>query len=115
MNNQLLQKSLEGTSLSELIRGICRRPNMYVGRVNFEMVAAFIEGYANSSEAKMQELLDFNQWIARKLEFSPNQPWWLGMEKKYSDVTEILEWLPKLFDEFLIGHETISSDRSKNA
>ncbi|MEU7278919.1 hypothetical protein AB0A69_09110 [Streptomyces sp. NPDC045431] len=56
-----------------------KRPGMFVGRVTFDAVVGFLNGYDTASEGA---LLDgFREWLATKLGYGWNLVYWLLAEK----------------------------------
>ncbi len=96
----------ENLRLARLIRAVCDKPRMYVGKETFWAAACFIEGFAHASESDRRLLMAFNRWVAARLGFPPNEVWIAGMENYYSDADELFRELPILFDEFLESGDT---------
>jgi hypothetical protein len=86
-------------NLLELITLISNKPTIF-GCSNFITVASFIEGYVFSKEVLSLELKEFRDWLSVKLDFSKNQAWFTGLERKYPDSEEALLQLLILFNEF---------------
>jgi len=90
-----------------LIRGACQRPQVYVGKQSFELVAAFLDGYDHAldhQQAKPRSwgLREFGYWLGPQLNHSTSLHWGQMMMKSYPDETEAFAQLPGLYEEFLL-------------
>ena len=94
------RSSGEHLDLRQLVTRLFPRPVMYVGSYNLEAIATFIEGFAFSKDVYRDEMRDFNNWLAKRLRFARNIPWWIGLKQRVPDNKEALELLPRLFEEF---------------
>ena len=90
--------------LGVLINGICKRPKLYAVNSDLYTIATFIDGFIRANEATYNEMSDFNEWLAEKLEFPPNWTWWAGLKRKYPNDEDALRELPNLFQEFRQSH-----------
>ena len=104
------EKTRREIKLNDLIKHVCARPKMYVGYENFRLVAAFIDGFAYSSDSLNDELREFNYWLALKFKLPRNWVWVSLLEEKYPSEQEILMKLPSLFDEFCNSEKDYSED-----
>jgi hypothetical protein len=93
-------RSGESIDLRQLLKRMFPRPRMFAGSDNLEAIATYIEGFAFSKDAYWNEMRDFNTWLARKMSFSANTPWWVGLKVKIPDNDEAIQLLPTLFEEF---------------
>lgn len=98
MSQKIVHRDLD---LSLLIKGVCARPQMYVGSdENFQMIATFIAGFAHASDVFDDELREFSFWLGSKLKLPRNVVWSWNLEEIYPNFTDALEKLPVLFEEF---------------
>ena len=86
--------------LPTLIKHLFPRPVMYAGSRNLEAIATYIEGFAFATAGGHKEMREFNRWLAKKLKFSANIPWWVGLNQSFESDDDALEALPGLFQEF---------------
>lgn len=98
-----------------LIRGACQRPQMYVGKQNFELLATFLAGYdhaLDSQQAKSRGwgLKEFGHWLAPQLGLSSSLVWTEVMMKSFPDETEAFAQLPHLYEEFLLHQAKTLTD-----
>jgi hypothetical protein len=98
-------KYTEPTNLEGLITQISFRPAMFTGWHNFGEVASFIEGYVYAKKQILQSeditiLKDFGSWLSEKFAKPKNWSWSAILQDIYQNDEEVLQELPKLFDEF---------------
>src|SRR5262245_34460290 len=90
-----------------LIHGACQRPQMYVGKQSFELLANFLAGYDHAldhQQAKPRSwgLSEFGHWLTPQLNLSSSLGWIRMMMESYPDDTEAFARLPHLYEEFLL-------------
>jgi hypothetical protein len=90
-----------------LIRSACQRPQIYVGKQTFELLATFLDGYDHALDRQQANprswgLREFGYWLGPKLNHSTSRHWLYMMMKSYPDDTEAFARLPQLYEEFLL-------------
>lgn len=97
------------------IRCACNRPQVYVGKQSFELVAAFLDGYHYALERQQKSrswgLREFNEWLGPRLKHSTSLHWRQMMMKSFPDDTEAFAQLPQLYEEFLLHQAKTLADK----
>jgi hypothetical protein len=79
----------------EFIDAVCKRPAMYVGRHRFDLLVAYLEGYAQGlatvgdareEMAPLADLLErFRYWHAERFDHGSHFPWSIMIEHAFPD------------------------------
>lgn len=110
------------TDMLELIHDIAKRPGIYVGQCDLNLIRAFLDGYdwalrqqGNTDHA------DWHGWIEVRFQVShPAWGWPRIMLHVYGDDLAAITAMPILYEEYLhelaeIGSDGIDAKRSANA
>ena len=89
-------------SFRELLGKICLRPQMYVARREFTLVAAFLTGYEYAQGNPDPELTQFGRWLVARFGYPSNFFWHRNLlDHCGGDGAVALQRLPELYDEFV--------------
>ena len=102
-----------------LIRQACQRPQIFVGKRSFELLATFLSGYdhaldhqqANRSNPRSWGLSEFGHWLAPQLNLSSSLGWQRMMMESFPGDTEAFVRLPQLYEEFLLHQANTLADK----
>jgi len=92
-------------NLEELIKQVCARPQMFAGKDNFDLAAAFINGYYFAlSEFRPEmnppsRLNDFGRWLAQQFGYPRNYSW-MYFRTALPDDESVFAQLPLLYEKF---------------
>jgi hypothetical protein len=92
------------TTFEDLLKSVCKRPAMYVGRGDFELAAAFFDGYHSAlvdvlPDAQDAGLSCFREWLAVRLD-SCLRSHWSEIIRREDTGSNKFEALERLYEEF---------------
>src|SRR5215813_12849611 len=99
-----------------LIRLACRRPQNFVEKQSFELLATFLSGYDSAlnrgqARSRIWGLSEFGHWLAPQLNLPSSLGWIQMMMKSYPDEAEAFAQLLPLYEAFLLHQANTLADK----
>ena len=95
-------KGIQLLTFQELVKEICLRPQLFVGRPDFGRIASFLDGYEYARLPALSEMKQFGFWFSQKYGHPSNFPWDRNLLLHCDGNSDMaLRLLPILFDAFL--------------
>ncbi len=95
---------MDNQSFRVFLGEVCKRPQMYVGREDFELAAAFLDGFDSAlsflpPDVRHSGLSGFREWLAVRLNSCVRSPWWEIICREHTGLDQF-ESLQRLYEEF---------------